>query len=209
MHSEATTRFIRGIFGLFARAGGPQAHGGAKLWRIGRYCGRARPTRGIGRLRGTVTRRRSAAALRRRAASSAARAWFPSRRTRSRTGTPPSRTIDHRGQIVPRLDQRIAQHGALHQPEAERQHEPAAEPGRQLAVHDHEPAARPQLLPGVVQHRQMMRHGVVGQAEHHAVERLGRDVFGGVLLDQLDIRPLFALAQLLRLRSMPVERSTP
>ena len=41
-----------------------------------------------------------------------------------------------------------------------------------------------------------MRHGVVGEAEQHAVERLGSDIFGGVVLYRVDIAPLLPLAQL-------------
>ncbi len=91
------------------------------------------------------------------------------------------------GEVLPRLDQGIAQHRALHQPEAERQHEL----GRRIVG----------SLPSTITRRppgrncfqawssteQMMRHGVVGQAEDHAVERLGRDVFGGVGLDEGDV----------------------
>src|SRR5215468_6252340 len=40
------------------------------------------------------------------------------------------------GEILPRLDQRIAKHRALHEPKTERQNEPPAEAGRQLGVHD-------------------------------------------------------------------------
>ena len=110
--------------------------------------------------------------------------------------------LDAAGQsrnIFPGLDQRIAKHGPLHQPQAERQDHPAAEAGRQLRVHDHQPAAGAEQIPGVMQHREVMRDGVVGQAEHHAVERLGRDEFRGVLLEQIDVGPSVLRAKLARL----------
>src|SRR5262249_41081041 len=69
------------------------------------------------------------------------------------------------GEIVPRLDERIAEHGALHQPETEGQDQLAAEAGWKLAVHDDDASARTQLRPCVVQHREMVRHGVVAKAE--------------------------------------------
>jgi hypothetical protein len=69
------------------------------------------------------------------------------------------------GEIVPRLDEGIAEHGALHQPEAEGQNQLAAQPGRKLAVHDDDASARTQLLPCVVQHRKVVRHGIVAKAE--------------------------------------------
>src|SRR5215510_9081922 len=99
------------------------------------------------------------------------------------------------GEIVPRLDEGIAEHGALHQPEAEGQNELAAEAGRKLAVHDDDASARTQLLPCVLQHREVVRHGVVAKAEQDAVERLAGNVFDGVALGQLDVRPLLAPAQ--------------
>src|SRR5215831_12183812 len=97
--------------------------------------------------------------------------------------------------VFPRPDQRIAEHRVLHQPEAEWQHQPPAEPVRNLGVHDHQPAARPQLIPGFPQHREVVRHGVVGQAEHHAVERDRRPVLGRVAFDQLDVAPVIAAAK--------------
>src|SRR5262249_9058514 len=99
------------------------------------------------------------------------------------------------GEIVPRLDEGIAEHGALHQPEAEGQNQLAAQPGRKLAVHDDDASARTQLLPCVVQYREVVRHGIVAKAEQDAVERLTGDVFDGVALGQLDVRPLLAPAQ--------------
>src|ERR1700756_4781886 len=69
------------------------------------------------------------------------------------------------GEIVPRLDEGVAEHGALHQPQAEWQSQLAAEPGWKLAVHDDDAPARAQLRPCVVQHREMVRHGVVAKAE--------------------------------------------
>src|SRR5262249_5705306 len=51
------------------------------------------------------------------------------------------------GEIVPRLDEGIAEHGALHQPEAEGQNQLAAEAGWKLAVHDDDASAPTQLLP--------------------------------------------------------------
>src|SRR5262245_18990917 len=101
-------------------------------------------------------------------------------------------------EVFPRLDQRIAEHRVLHQPEAKRQHQPPAEPGWELGVHDHQPAARPQLIPGFAQHREVMRHGVVGQPEHHAIERNRRPILSRVTLDQCDIAPVIALAKLAR-----------
>src|SRR5215470_3249252 len=53
------------------------------------------------------------------------------------------------GEIVPRLDEGVAEHGALHQPEAERQDQLAAEAGWKLAVHDDDASARAQLRPCV------------------------------------------------------------
>jgi hypothetical protein len=47
----------------------------------------------------------------------------------------------------------------------------------------------------VLQHREVVRHGVVAKAEEDAVERLTGDVFEGVALGQLDVRPLLAPAQ--------------
>src|SRR5215813_1704157 len=74
------------------------------------------------------------------------------------------------------LMKRIAEHGALHQPETEGQDQLAAEAGWKLAVHDDDASARTQLRPCVVQHREMVRHGVVAKAEQDAVERLTADV---------------------------------
>ena len=83
-------------------------------------------------------------------------------------------------------------------------------PGGSLASMTTSRAAGAQQSPGVMQHREVMRHGVVGQAEHHAVERLGRDEFGGVLLEQIDVGPS-AAARTARapVASMPAEISTP
>ena len=46
-----------------------------------------------------------------------------------------------------------------------------------------------------MQHDEVVRHRIVGEAEQHGIERLGRDVLGGVLLRQLDIGPSLLLAQ--------------
>src|SRR4029450_6051448 len=93
------------------------------------------------------------------------------------------------GEIFPWLDERISEHGVLHQPKAEGQSQLAAGAGRNLAVHDHDAPARAQLFQGVAQHHEMMRHSVVGKAEQHAVERLRGDIFGGVIPRQLDVAP--------------------
>src|SRR5262249_38360559 len=45
-----------------------------------------------------------------------------------------------------------------------------------------------------------MRHGVVGKAEHDAVERLGRPILRRVTLDQLHVMPVIAVAKRSRLR---------
>src|SRR6267142_6554823 len=99
------------------------------------------------------------------------------------------------GEVLPGLDQRIAKHRVLHQPKAERQHEPSAEAGRKLGVHDDQPATWPQLRPGFAQHQEVMRYGVVGQPEHDAVERSRGAVVGRVTLDQLDIAPVIVVAE--------------
>ena len=85
-----------------------------------------------------------------------------------------------------------------HQPKAEGQNQLAADTGRKLAVHDDNASARAQLLPGMAQDRPVMRHGVVGKTEQNAVERLGRDIVGGVALGQIDVAPLVAPAELAR-----------
>jgi hypothetical protein len=74
----------------------------------------------------------------------------------------------------------------------------AAEAGWKLAVHDDDASARTQLRPCVVQHREVVRHGVVAKAEQDAVERLTADVFDGVAVRQLDVRPMLAPAQCAR-----------
>src|SRR5262245_17733517 len=45
----------------------------------------------------------------------------------------------------------------------------------------------------------MVRNGVVGQAEHDAVERDRRPILGRITLGQLDIAPVIAGAKLVRL----------
>src|SRR5262245_495542 len=57
-----------------------------------------------------------------------------------------------RREVLPRRDERIAEHGVPHQPEAERQNELAGRIRGDLAVHDDDASARTQLLPGVVEH---------------------------------------------------------
>jgi hypothetical protein len=54
--------------------------------------------------------------------------------------------------------------------------------------------ARSQRLPGAAQYCPVVRHGVVGQAEQHPVERLGRDKVGGVAFVKRDIAPVLACA---------------
>ena len=51
-----------------------------------------------------------------------------------------------------------------------------------------------------MQHSQMMRDGIVGQAEHHTVEWLGRSKLGGILLNEIDVGPALPCAQRARLR---------
>ena len=68
-------------------------------------------------------------------------------------------------------------------------------PRGHLAVHDDDASARTQLLQGLMQHDEVMRHGIVGEAEQHGIERLGRDIGGGVLLRQFDVGPSLLLAQ--------------
>ena len=46
------------------------------------------------------------------------------------------------------------------------------------------------------QHREVVRHGVVGEAEENAIEWLGCDVFGRIALGELDIAQPLALAEL-------------
>src|SRR5262245_42960359 len=104
--------------------------------------------------------------------------------------------VSEPGQILPRLDERITEHRSLHQPEAERQDEPAAETGRQLGIHDDEAAAGAELVPGFTQHRQVMRHGVVGKSEHDTIERDRCLIFRSVAFDQLDVAPAIAIAKL-------------
>ena len=72
-------------------------------------------------------------------------------------------------------------------------------PGGSFRVHDHQPAAGAEQIPGVMQHREVMRDGVVGHAQHHAVERLLGNDFRGVLLEQIDVGPSVLRAKLARL----------
>jgi hypothetical protein len=46
-----------------------------------------------------------------------------------------------------------------------------------------------------MQHGEVMRDGVVGQAEHHAVERPRCREFGGILLEQIDVGPAILRTQ--------------
>ena len=104
------------------------------------------------------------------------------------------------GELLPRTDQRIAEHGALHQPEAERQDQFAAEAGGKFCVHDDEMATGTKLIPRPLEDGAVIRHGVVGQAEQHAVELFRCGVVAGVALRQFDVVPLIDIAQRLRLR---------
>ena len=96
----------------------------------------------------------------------------------------------------PRMNERIAEHGVLHQPEAERQDNQLRHARRNLGIHDDETAAGPKLVPHISQHGTMMRHGVERQAEQNGIERLRRDVFGGVAFGQCDVVPAIVVAEL-------------
>jgi hypothetical protein len=56
-------------------------------------------------------------------------------------------------------------------------------------------AARHQLVPGPAQHRAVIRHGVVGKTEQHAIERGRRREGGGIAPHQLDIVPAIGIAR--------------
>ena len=111
--------------------------------------------------------------------------------------------LGQRGQLLPRMNQRIAKHRVLHQPQAERQYESTAQTWRNLCVHDDQTATRHKLVPGAAQHRAMIRHSVVRKAEQHAVKRCGRRERCGIALHQLDIVPAIGIADLLRLAQHP------
>src|SRR5919201_265122 len=102
------------------------------------------------------------------------------------------------GEVVPRLDQRIAEERVLHQPEPERQYEVAAAAAGVPTVHNDDAAAWTQVLPRMAQDFEVVRHRVVAEAEHDAVKRLAGDVFEGVALGQLDVLPLLTPAERLR-----------
>jgi hypothetical protein len=107
--------------------------------------------------------------------------------------------LRQRSELFPRVDERIAQHGVLHQPQTERQHELAARTGGDLRIHDDQAATRRKLIPGAAQHRAMIRHGVVRQAEQHTIKRRRRRECGGIALHQFDIVPTIGVAGPLRL----------
>src|SRR5580704_11378037 len=103
------------------------------------------------------------------------------------------------GKLFPRMNERIAEHGAFHQPDAERQNDPAAQSRRHFGVHDDKTTAGAKLIPDVPKHGTVVRHDVEGQAEQHRVERFRRRVCGSVAFSQFDVVPAGAVTQFRRL----------
>jgi hypothetical protein len=67
-----------------------------------------------------------------------------------------------RRKVFPWLNERIAEHGVFHQPDAERQYDLSTEPRWKLAVEYDDAPARAKHLPGMTKHHEVVRHGIVG-----------------------------------------------
>jgi predicted RNase H-like nuclease len=99
--------------------------------------------------------------------------------------------------MLPRMNIGVAQERVLHQPDTQGQNHSAPSARRQRRIHHADPSAWPQLRQRPAKDRVMMRHCAVGEAEQHAIERLGRLVVYGVAMLQRHVPP-----------PMPVDEAT-